>query len=239
MNKSFTFLQWFALMAVFLLLGWGSARPAAAIELSEADCRCCHTSGVPDRHHLLVQTRNAVCLDCHRMVMNTATGSLEAEVVRDCIACHTASLADRHHLAASSQNTECLGCHAVLLDPATGSFYVDFNMGCRTAAPAEACTDGVDNDGDALADCADPDCVSTAVCLPAAQAEVCTDATDNDGDTLADCDDPDCGGTAPGRPAITPCTPRCRATAPGATSPTSSTSTGNAVRAATRVRPPR
>ncbi len=62
----------------------------------------------------------------------------------------------------------------------------------------EICGDGVDNDGDELADCADEDCASDAACEmvdvyggPPVE-EVCGDAIDNDGDSLVDCDDEDC-----------------------------------------------
>jgi uncharacterized repeat protein (TIGR01451 family) len=60
--------------------------------------------------------------------------------------------------------------------------------GC-TANPPEDCTNGGDDDGDALADCQDPDCATLPACQ---QAEVCGDCVDNDGDGLADYDDPDC-----------------------------------------------
>ena len=55
----------------------------------------------------------------------------------------------------------------------------------------ELCSDDLDNDGDTLADCDDPDCEDDPVCAPP-PAEICDDDEDNDGDTLADCDDPDC-----------------------------------------------
>ena len=54
--------------------------------------------------------------------------------------------------------------------------------------PQEICDDGVDNDGDVLVDCDDPDCVSFVDCL----VEICDDGIDNDEDGLVDCDDPDC-----------------------------------------------
>jgi subtilisin-like proprotein convertase family protein len=57
---------------------------------------------------------------------------------------------------------------------------------------AVACTDGIDNDGDALIDCADPSCGGYAECVP---EPICNDRLDNDLDGLADCADPDCAGT--------------------------------------------
>ena len=55
------------------------------------------------------------------------------------------------------------------------------------------CWDGVDNDGDGLIDCADPDCVDIITCLENTLI-ACNDLTDNDGDGLVDCFDPDCFG---------------------------------------------
>jgi hypothetical protein len=43
--------------------------------------------------------------------------------------------------------------------------------GCQQGVAEErsdaACTDGVDNDGDGLVDCADPDCRARSICAPA------------------------------------------------------------------------
>jgi hypothetical protein len=56
----------------------------------------------------------------------------------------------------------------------------------------EICDDEVDNDGDDLVDCDDPDCCGE-LCPPSSVCpEVCDDEVDNDGDDLIDCDDPDC-----------------------------------------------
>ncbi len=75
--------------------------------------------------------------------------------------------------------------------------------------PAENCTNGVDDDGDGLADCADPDCavdadgdgVDAAPCggdcddgdpsIPG-PGEVCGDGVDNDCNGLVDCDEAVC-----------------------------------------------
>ncbi len=61
--------------------------------------------------------------------------------------------------------------------------------GCEFGA---ACGDGVSNDDDTLADCADPDCASFGFCEPGAELS-CTDGNDNDGDGQTDCADSDCG----------------------------------------------
>ncbi|MFT5993210.1 MAG: hypothetical protein ACI82G_002212, partial [Bradymonadia bacterium] len=58
-----------------------------------------------------------------------------------------------------------------------------------TTPDAEICTDGIDNDGDGNADCADDDCASAAACIEAGN---CDDGTDNDGDGATDCDDDEC-----------------------------------------------
>ncbi len=61
--------------------------------------------------------------------------------------------------------------------------------------PVEKCGDGLDNDGNGLIDCDDPECLEAGACL-AAPAERCADGIDNDGNGLADCDDPDCSATS-------------------------------------------
>ncbi|MGQ9590104.1 MAG: hypothetical protein ACUVYA_07400 [Planctomycetota bacterium] len=55
-------------------------------------------------------------------------------------------------------------------------------------AQVEICNNGVDDDGDQLVDCADPDCAED----PACRKENCTNGVDDDGDQLVDCADPDC-----------------------------------------------
>ena len=59
------------------------------------------------------------------------------------------------------------------------------------------CGDGVDNDGDGLVDCADPDCATAPRCAPRpAPHEVCGNCIDDDGDGLTDFEDPDCCASA-------------------------------------------
>jgi len=57
-------------------------------------------------------------------------------------------------------------------------------------ACAETCDDLADNDGDGLADCADPECANGTVC--GEEEEICDDGIDNDGDTRIDCYDRSC-----------------------------------------------
>ncbi|MGR3311482.1 MAG: hypothetical protein ACUZ77_12015 [Candidatus Brocadiales bacterium] len=58
---------------------------------------------------------------------------------------------------------------------------------CFGTGCPEVCDDDLDNDGDGFVDCAD---TTTADCLPC--PEICDDNLDNDGDELVDCNDPDC-----------------------------------------------
>lgn len=57
------------------------------------------------------------------------------------------------------------------------------------------CFDGIDNDGDGLSDCDDPDCSIYGRCRRTTDSEEgreCFDGIDNDGDGLTDCEDNDC-----------------------------------------------
>ncbi|MGL1886638.1 MAG: fibro-slime domain-containing protein [Reichenbachiella sp.] len=56
------------------------------------------------------------------------------------------------------------------------------------------CTDSIDNDGDGLIDCLDPECATIQACFPKTEdsTAVCTNEIDDDGDGLIDCEDPDC-----------------------------------------------
>ncbi len=54
------------------------------------------------------------------------------------------------------------------------------------------CSDGIDNDGDGIADCADGDCDFAISCL----AEICDNGIDDDGDGLVDCADGDCAAVS-------------------------------------------
>lgn len=66
------------------------------------------------------------------------------------------------------------------------------------------CSDGRDDDGDGLIDCADADCYDAPICRAGGNEERndarCSDWIDNDGDGAVDCDDQDCQG-----PGITVC----------------------------------
>jgi hypothetical protein len=63
---------------------------------------------------------------------------------------------------------------------------------CGHVPTPENCTNGVDDDGDGLVDCLDPDCASDPSCATPTTEQNCSDGIDNDRDGLADCRDPDC-----------------------------------------------
>jgi hypothetical protein len=71
-----------------------------------------------------------------------------------------------------------------------------------SSAPDEHCTNGVDDDGDGLADCADPDCEHRIACRGAGGVEVCDNGVDDDGDGLVDCADAACDGRGCGADAF-------------------------------------
>jgi hypothetical protein len=92
------------------------------------------------------------------------------------------------------------------VDPNRGPDEGDYVLNVDLASnPSENCQDGIDNDGDVYADCADPDCAGAAGCRtcaggnpasPELGAEACTDGLDNDCDGLADCADSDCSASS-------------------------------------------
>ncbi len=63
-----------------------------------------------------------------------------------------------------------------------------FNNKLETASIEFDCTDGIDNDGDGVADCADGNCDFESNCI----AEICNNGIDDDGDGLIDCLDGEC-----------------------------------------------
>ncbi|WP_437310882.1 hypothetical protein [Sorangium sp. So ce388] len=82
---------------------------------------------------------------------------------------------------------------------AVGQGSLDIVIGVDdTAAPREdtdaACSNGYDDDGDGLADCADPECQWLSWCVPWREDTdaACSNGYDDDGDGLADCADPEC-----------------------------------------------
>jgi len=86
-------------------------------EFAEEDCRACHSSGVPDAHHLLVQNESYECTDCHP-VQTDSDGGTGVEVIRNCVVCHDSS---PHHGAPEAVDRHCSHCH--------GSFVDDYDDG--------------------------------------------------------------------------------------------------------------
>ncbi|BCR05040.1 hypothetical protein DESUT3_21090 [Desulfuromonas versatilis] len=127
--------KFFVFFAVFLGVMGGFNDALALDPLTEADCRCCHGDTLADRHHLLVPTSNLECLDCHEMVLNSATSLFEPRVVRDCKVCHTGSLADRHHLLVNTGTFDCFSCHSVEVDPVTNTFVPTLDRPCVETPP--------------------------------------------------------------------------------------------------------
>jgi hypothetical protein len=71
----------------------------------------------------------------------------------------------------------------------------EFSACLQATVLVENCTNGKDDDGDGLIDCADPDCAADPACLTTkvgGTAEICNNGIDDDGDGLVDCADPDC-----------------------------------------------
>jgi hypothetical protein len=69
-----------------------------------------------------------------------------------------------------------------------------------------ACLNAVDDDGDGLTDCADPECVATGVCETT--LETCRNGLDDNRDGKIDCDDPACAAAGLCEPFDVPCSPK-------------------------------
>ena len=73
--------------------------------------------------------------------------------------------------------------------PRTEADLVGYSTASEGGSCETICDDGVDNDGDGLTDCDDPNCAGDDACLT---DEICDDGLDNDGDSYIDCNDFDC-----------------------------------------------
>jgi len=80
-------------------------------EFAEDDCRACHSSGVPDTHHLLVQNGVYECTDCHQVT--TDPDGTGVGVIRNCVECHDTS---PHHEAQEAVDRHCSHCHGSYVD---------------------------------------------------------------------------------------------------------------------------
>ncbi|NNE28652.1 MAG: T9SS type A sorting domain-containing protein [Saprospiraceae bacterium] len=72
------------------------------------------------------------------------------------------------------------------------------SQGCGGGTPPpdpEICDNGIDDDGDGLTDCEDPDCSNASNCQTS-NPEICDNGIDDDGDGLTDCADSDCSNAS-------------------------------------------
>lgn len=100
-------------------------------QLVEQNCRNCHTSGVPDRHHNLVPTGEYNCNNCHPIITNINGQSVLLD--RNCVACHNGSAfyanpnlrAGRpHHNTTLAQIRNCKQCHGGFVDDYNDGHYI-------------------------------------------------------------------------------------------------------------------
>ncbi len=84
---------------------------------AEGDCRACHSSGVPDTHHMLVPNQGYKCTDCHKL---GPEGGIDSPI-RDCVVCH---LASPHHNAEEALDRHCSHCHGSLVDDYDDGHYI-------------------------------------------------------------------------------------------------------------------
>lgn len=132
---------------------------------TESDCRECHASGLPDRHHLLVGTPippdspapypdadgdgvpDAVydCLNCHSD--NPDTPVIDFLVVRDCLYCHIYIPDSRpstpHHITQDALERHCSVCHGSLVQDFDDDHYIpDYDISDVTPDPVCKTWDG-------------------------------------------------------------------------------------------------
>ncbi len=126
-------------------------------DLVEADCRICHDTGVPDRHHMLYGTAvggstppypnpggdtNWTCVSCHS----------DAFVLeRDCTVCHTAS---PHHGAGSTADSgDCQSCHNLVDNIGDGHNIPSYSPTLVTPRPSSGTADELNAYGNSAGAC--------------------------------------------------------------------------------------
>jgi len=75
-------------------------------EFTEPECRECHSSGLVDRHHLLIG-EGYTCTQCHDV------DDQGLEFTRDCVVCHFSS---PHHVTQAAIDRICTVCHGSIID---------------------------------------------------------------------------------------------------------------------------
>jgi len=98
-------------------------------DFTEPECRECHSSGVPDTHHLLVQ-EGYECLYCHVV---SPGGGIE-DPIRNCLVCH---LASPHHGTDAAIARHCSECHGSFVDDYDDGHYIpDYDVSLVTPDPS-------------------------------------------------------------------------------------------------------
>lgn len=105
----------------------------------ESDCRVCHESGLPDRHHLAGQAQNKGCLDCHTLVFDNNCQCLVFDEFRDCLVCHIypdAFSSPPHHNTQDAVDRHCSACHGSVVQDFDDDHYVpDYDISSVTPDP--------------------------------------------------------------------------------------------------------
>jgi IPT/TIG domain len=106
-------------------------------KLTEATCRRCHASGVPDTHHNLEAKYQ--CMNCHPVITNPDL-SQAITMVRDCMQCHNAAfnnlnIRKPHHETQNAQDGHCSSCHGNIVDDYDDGHYIPiYNISLVTPA---------------------------------------------------------------------------------------------------------
>jgi hypothetical protein len=135
-------------------------------------------STVGSEFDTLLYVRSGACLTGAQVACNDDDGGLTSRVTFDAAP----------------------GVYYVFVDGFSAASRGSFQLSVSVAA-REVCANRIDDDGDGLADCRDPDCAADIACrcVPTgveATSAACSDARDNDCDGLTDCADPQCASAA-------------------------------------------
>ncbi len=118
--------------------------------------------------------------DLDMFLFGQTSGACDTE---DCLATSLSGEAREERMVYTGSPGEIVYILVDGYDGATSDFRLD--VACEVP---EDCDDDLDNDGDTVADCDDPECRWQLPCYE----DVCDDGADNDHDGPADCDDFDC-----------------------------------------------